>query len=176
MDYRIKDEKNVLKAAQAVWAINKYYTLACNQQDYYTVRQFLKPQASKLRETYLLLKNLHMKYQMVDTADLPQISNALFHMLGYFKKVLRPNERQELNQLIKENPRKALLELEHYAFLYDMTYLTQSNIWQFQRTKPFNQVIIPITHGSMTYLPNELLWMGDYLIIKEKSDNHLPTF
>lgn len=176
MKKQINDKKTVLKAAQAVWAANKYYILACNQQDYYSIRQFLKPQQSKLQETYLLLKNLHKQYQMVESADLPQISNALFHMLGYFKKVLTADQRQELNQLIKINPRKSLLALEHYSDLHDITYLMQSNIWPVQRRKPFNQVNIPITYDNITYLPNELLWMGNHLIIKDESDNHLRTF
>ena len=34
----ITDEKLVLQAAQAIWAMNKYLVLACNQQDYQKVR------------------------------------------------------------------------------------------------------------------------------------------
>lgn len=176
MKKQIYDEKAILKAAQAVWATNKYFILACNQQDYYNIRQFLKPQQFKLQETYHLLKNLHRQYQMIESADLPQISNALFHMLGYFKKNLPADKRQELNQLIKVNPGKSLLALEHYSYLYDITYLMQSNIWPTQRTKPFNQVSIPITHDNILYSPDELLWMGNHLIIRDKSDKHLNLF
>lgn len=121
---RINNEKDVLKAAQAVWATNKYFTLACNQQDYYTVRQYLKPKHLKLYDTYKLLKHIHTKFQDVHSGDLPQISNALFHMLGYFKKMLPDSKRQELNNLIKENPQKALLEIEYYSSLYKVTYLS----------------------------------------------------
>lgn len=167
MQQRINDEKNVLKAAQAVWATNKYFTLACNQKDYYSIREFLKPNHLKLNDTYKLLKHLNAKFQAVHSEDLPQISNALFHMLGYFKKKLPDSKRQELNQLIKDNPKKALLELERYSSFYKVTYLAQSNIWSSQRTQPFNQVNIPITDNGVTYSPNELLWMGDYLMINK---------
>lgn len=170
MQERIDTKKEVLKAAQAVWATNKYFTLACSQQDYYRIRQYLKAEELKLQDTYKLLKHINRKFQDVKSEDLPQISNALFHMLGYFKKMLPFSKRQALNELIKEHPKQALLELEYYSSLYKIRYLSQSNIWPSQRMQAFNQVNLSIPHNGVTYSPNELLWMGDYLMIKK--DNH----
>lgn len=170
-DYTINDEKSVLKAAQAVWASNKYFVLACSQQHYRKVREYLKQDNRELKAAFKLLKQINEDFKSVPTADLPQISNALYHMAGYFKKKLSNYERQELNDLIKTNPQKALYQIKNYTDYYKISYLEQSNIWPNERQKPFNLVNISIVDNGVTYPPNHLLWQGFYLIVNHTTDN-----
>jgi len=165
----IENEKVVLKAAQSVWATNKYFVLACNQSYYLKIREFLKPHNMELSAAYNLLKQVHEEFQLVPTGELPQITNALYHMAGYFKQLLSNDKRQLINRLIKENPQEALCQLEQYAFIYQVDYLKHSNIWPSQRGIPFNQIDISLTNHGVTYLPNELIWKGNHLIAQPEN-------
>lgn len=160
----IEDEKVVLKAAQTVWATNKYFILACSQQDYRRIREYLKPHYLELNTAFKLMKQLHNEYQTLSTVDLPQISNALFHMAGYFKKHISMENRQWMHGLIKKDTTKALCQMEKFTDVYQMNYLKRSNIWPDRRNLPFNQVDTTIKHHGITYNPNELFWQGNHLV------------
>lgn len=53
-----RNEKNVLKSAQTIWATNKYFVLACSQRDYQLVRELLKPDILDLGSVYDVLKRI----------------------------------------------------------------------------------------------------------------------
>lgn len=162
---RIDNQKVVLKAAQTIWATNKYFALACGQQYYRKIREYLKPNHVELDAAFQLLKQIDEEFKLVPTEELPQISNALYHMAGYFKTLLPHHDRQKLNQLIKENAYEALHQLQNDTVYYKVNYLAKSNIWPSQRSNLFNQVNISITDNGITYAPNELLWEGTHLIV-----------
>lgn len=167
---RMNDEKSVLKAAQAVWASNKYFILACSQQHYRRMREYLKPDNMKLNAAYQLLNKINEDFKSVPTEDLPQISNALYHMAGYFKKILSNHERQELNDLIKTSPQKALYQLQNYTDYYKISYLAESNIWPNERQKPFNLVNVSIVGHEVAHPPYQLFWRGFHLIVNDTTD------
>nr|WP_289037913.1 DUF1722 domain-containing protein [uncultured Allobacillus sp.] len=160
---RITDEKLALKAAQAIWAMNKYLVLACNQQDYQKVRTYLKANGRDLTAAYKILRNIETTYGHVPTEELPQLSNALYHMAGYFKKLVSSEERQRMNHYIQTNPSQALTLLEENTQKYHVRYLLHSRFWPQDREKPFNLVPIALKDHNVTYEANELLWHGDYL-------------
>lgn len=160
----ISNRKFVLKAAQSVWAANKYLVLACDQEAYRDIRQLLKPQNPKLTTAYIMLKNTEEKYRSLPSHELPQISNALYHMAGYFKMYWSSNERQEINNLIKRDPEQALAQLEEQSHLHEIEYLLRTRLWNRERVKPFNNVPISLKHESATYEANQLLWEKELVI------------
>lgn len=164
-DNIITDEKLVLQAAQSVWAKNKYLVLACSQQDYLAVRKLLRTEDLDLTAAYNVLKNIELTYCAIQTESLPQVSNALFHIAGYFKKFISAEERQEMDHLVQTNPRQALALLEEHTRRHQVPYLVQSRFWSQDREKPFNLVSISIVHENVTYQANELMWHGDYLSV-----------
>ena len=123
----ITDEKLVLQAAQAIWAMNKYLVLACNQQDYQKVRTYLKANDRDLTAAYRILRNIETTYGQVPTEELPQLSNALYHMAGYFKKLVSSEERQKMSNSIQTNFSQALTLLEENTQKYQVHYLLHSN-------------------------------------------------
>ena len=159
----ITDEKLVLQAAQAIWAMNKYLVLACNQQDYQKVRTYLKAIDRDLTAAYRILRNIETTYGQVPTEELPQLSNALYHMAGYFKKLVSSEERQKMSNSIQTNFSQALTLLEENTQKYQVHYLLHSRFWPQDREKPFNLVPVALKHHNVTYEANELLWYGDYL-------------
>lgn len=166
-DNIITDKKLVLQAAQSVWAMNKYFVLACRQQDFREMRILLRAEDHNLTAGYNILKNIEFTYYAVPTESLPQISNALFHIAGYFKKLLPREQRQEINNLILTDPSQALALLEENTRRHNVRYLLQSRFWSRDRKKPFNLVPIAIVHNNLTYQANKLTWHGDYLSFKE---------
>jgi len=162
----ITDEKLVLQAAQSVWAMNKYLVLACSQQDYLAVRKLLRTDYLDLTAAYKILKNNDLTYCAIPTESLPQVSNALFHIAGYFKKFISAEERREIDHLTQTNPRQALALLEENTRRHQVPYLLQSRFWSQDREKPFNLVPIEIVYENVPYQANELMWHGDYLSFK----------
>lgn len=162
----ITDEKLVLQAAQSVWAMNKYLILACSQRDYQDIRKLLNQGNQDLQAAYKILKNAIDTYKDVPTKNLPQVTNALYHIAGYFKENISGEERQTMNAMILTNPDKALEELEAYSRNLEVDYLLSSSIWSGARAKPFNLVPIALTDKGKTYEPNALLWRGSYVTFK----------
>lgn len=160
----IKNEKLVLKAAQSVWAINKYFVLACSQQQYRKVRELLKPQTQDLPAAYAILKEVNTTFKDVPTATLSQITNALYHMAGYFKKHLQDTERQHVHNLIEKDTYLALELLEMYSSLYKVHYLLDSNIWPSKRSYPFNQLPSSFMTKKVSDNISHFYWQGDYII------------
>lgn len=165
----IDSESLVLKAAQAVWAANKYFILACSQQDYRNIRNCLKPQQLNLNLAYQLIKKHQLRFQSVPGHLLPEIENTLYHMAGYFKKSLKSNQKAALNELIKQDAAKSFHLLEQYTIDFQVGYLLQSNIWRSNRWKTFNMVKKTLKDKGSVYKANELIWYGDYCIARVSS-------
>lgn len=165
-DKIIIDEKLVLRAAEIVWAKNKYFTLACSHRDYSEVRKLLRPGDCDLKAAYHILKSVHDKFRDVPTENLPQVSNALYHIAGYFKKLIPREDRQRMNVMIRTNPGSVIEELELYTQRFSIDYLLHSYIWPERRTVPFNRVPIHLLNNNENYQASELLWEGDYLTFK----------
>lgn len=164
---RIENPKLVLKAAQAVWAANKYFVLACNQRDYLQIRQDLRPDVLRLEKVYATLDDVWKQFSDVKTEQLPQLKNALYHISGYFRGKLPDEKRQEMDGLIRTDPKLALEKLEKYTFELNIEYLQMSTLWQRHRTKPFDEVPIAMKHKSVIYLKNQLCWKGNYVLMNQ---------
>lgn len=162
----ITDEKLVLRAAEIVWARNKYLILACSQRDYCEVRKLLRQGERDLKAAYHILKNAQDTFGDVPTENLPQVSNALYHIAGYFKKLIPQEDRQIMNLMIQTNPRKALVELEINTQRFSINYLLDSRIWPELRIEPFNLVPIHLLGKDKIYPASEILWKGDHLVLK----------
>lgn len=158
----IDSESLVLKAAQTVWAVNKYFILACSQQDYRNIRNCLKPQQLNLNLAYQLIKKQQLRFQSVPGHLLPEIENTLYHMAGFFKNNLKSNQKAALNELIKQDAAEAFRLLEQYTIDFHVNYLLQSNIWNSNRWKTFNIVNTTLKEKNSVYKPGELFWYGDY--------------
>lgn len=164
----ITNRKIVIKAAQTIWAMNKYFVLACDQNIYRQFRTDLKPNQADLSAVYHQLQAIQIKYQTTMTSNLPQITNALYHIAGYFKNHLSASERRALNELIQTDTRDALKQLEKYTKSYQITYLNQSNIWPKDRKSPFNLINQPFTIFGLTYPAQTIYWYGEYLVLKQE--------
>lgn len=164
----LKDPKLVLKAAQSVWATNKYYVLACSQEAYLNVRQLLRPDQVELLAAYEVLQQVEHEFKDVERADLPQIENSLFHVAGYFKTIYSNQERQEMHILIQENPAKALKKLAGSTYQHQIAYLTQSRLWSSERKTSFNEVRGEIRHKGIIYPPKTFMWHGNSVSFVKK--------
>lgn len=169
----ICNQRLILKAAQSVWAANKYFVLACSQQQYRKVREHLRPENVKLVKAYEVLSDVYTAFKEVPSTDLPQITNALYHISGYFKKVLPSAARQELDMLIQVNPKEALRILESYTLHYQVDYLLNCSLWPSKRGNCFNQITALLKDKGKTYPPNTLYWNGNSVIFKQKESNDI---
>lgn len=168
-DFQKTDEqKLVLKTAQAVWAANKYFVLACGQEYYLQIRYLLRPDVCQLEAAYEVLTEVATKFKTVKSEELPQLINALYHIAGYFKEKLSNKERQQLNHLIQENPNLALEMLEKYTFAFNIDYLCVSTIWQKHRMHPFDEVPVVLKHKGIVYVERQLAWKGNHILVKRK--------
>lgn len=163
---RIDEPKFVMKAAHAVWAANKYFVLACRQQDYLKIRELLKPEKIQTQAAYEVLESVVHQFSDVKSKDLPQLENALYHIAGYFKNQLTKEQRQQLNCLIQDHPEEALARLDHYRRLFDIDYLQNTTLWQGSRAKLFNEVPVELSYKNVTYPKGELIWKGHYVLVK----------
>lgn len=165
---KIDEQKFVLKAAQAVWAANKYFVLACGQEYYLRIRYLLRPDVRELEAAYDVLTEVATKFKTIKSEELPQLINALFHIAGYFKEKLSTEERQQLNHLIQTNPHLALDRLEDYTFAFNIDYLCVSTIWQKHRMYAFDEVPVGLKHKGITYEERQLAWKGNHVLVKRK--------
>lgn len=142
----IHTKKTVQKASEAVWAANKYFVLACSQQD--------------LLSAYQQLHETEITHQTIASRDLPELSNALCHVLGYFKQELSQQDRQRINDQIKTEPEKALQALETLTFKHRKSYLMPCRLWQ--RDRFFNEVPVAMMFEGHHFEAYTWRWCGDY--------------
>ncbi|SDI68663.1 DUF1722 domain-containing protein [Natribacillus halophilus] len=157
----ITSRKNVGKAAEAVWAANKYFVMACSQAQYRQISTAFRPDQRDLLHAYEQLSEIERAHQTVASANLPELTNALYHMLGYFKKELCRDERQQMNQLITNKPETALQDLEKLTFEHEKPYLMPCRLWR--RQIGFNEVPVAMKIGGSRYAPYTWKWYGDHL-------------
>jgi len=161
VDKRIEDEKFIRQLAQAVWAANKYFVLACSQVDYLAIRHHINSDREGLLQAYHVLESVIRKYGKEKNSQLAELTNSLYHMSGYFKKYLSNEERQKLDHLIRTDQQQALEEIEALAIQHKVTYLTMSMMWRENRTAVFNRNQKKMKYAGVNYEPNELSWQGD---------------
>ncbi|MBB6449643.1 hypothetical protein HNR44_001621 [Geomicrobium halophilum] len=159
-----RSKKTIQKASESVWAANKYFVLACSQKQYQSIREDFRPDQRHLLSAYQQIQETENTYQTVTSGDLPELSNALYHLLGYFKQELSQEHRQMLNEEIKKEPQKVLRELETLTFEYRKSYLMPCRLWQ--RDKAFNEVPVAMKIEGQHFEPYTLHWCGDYIIQK----------
>lgn len=162
---RIDNEKALLKAAHSVWAANKYFVLACSQDNYNEIRRLLRPENKELTAAYKILDEVNARFITVPSGKLLQISNALYHIVGYFKKRVSKEKRDEIIYLIESNPQESISELENQTKMHHVEYLSNARIWPILRDKPFNIIPLKLKVGEEVYSQNELLWIGNHLAL-----------
>lgn len=167
MDEKKTEQKLVLKVAEKVWAANKYFVLACSQQQYLKIRQYLRPDNPQLIAAFETLQAVEEQFRYVERAKLPQIENSLYHMAGYFKTFLSNEQRRAMDVLIRQDPHEALQQLEQYTSQFAVQYLAISRVWPSQQETVFNELPVSIKHKGETYLAKSLTWHGDYVVEKE---------
>lgn len=151
----IADRKSVLKAAEAVWGANKYFVLACSQHSYLEIRRHFRE--GHLTAAYQELRQTEMDFVDIPSAELPQLENALYHILGYFKKKVSQEERQMMNKMIPDEPGEALNLLKEWTFRQDVDYLKPCRLWQ--RKQAFQLVPVPIQNKERS----TFMWEGTLL-------------
>lgn len=162
-DLLISNKKSILTATQSVWAVNKYFVLACSQTDYNKVRKLLRSDNLDIKSAYHILKKVNDVFQLIPSGELPEISNALYHMAGYFKKQLSKEKRDHLIYLIEDSPTEALIILEELTKGHNQDYLLKARIWVDLRNKPFNLIRTKLKDSGITYNSDELVWIEDHL-------------
>lgn len=167
---KIDDQKFVLKTAQAVWAANKYFVLACGQEYYLQIRYLLRPDVCQFEAAFDVLTEVATKFKTIKNEELPQLINALYHIAGYFKEKLSTEERQQLNHLIQTHPNLALDMLEEYTFAYNIDYLCVSTIWQKNRMHSFDEVPVVLKHQGNVYVERQLTWKGNHVLVNQKME------
>lgn len=157
----IHEEKTVIKGAEAVWGANKYFVLACSQRRYLKIREHFKNK--DLHAAFRILKQTDHEYEGTPSDKLPELDNALYHILGYFKKKVSDDQRQMVNDLIPNDPIKALNQLERWTHLYEVDYLKPCRLWK--RGQPFQLVPISIPGKKVYDRSERVMWEGDYLSV-----------
>lgn len=161
IDKQIESSKFIRQLAQDVWAANKYFVLACSQVDYLAIRHHMNSDGDGLLQAYAVLENVIERYGGERNCQLPELTNSLYHMSGYFKKYLSNEERQKLDSLIRTNQQQALEEIEALVFQYNVTYLVMSLMWKENRAAIFNRNQKKMKYAGVFYEQNELIWQGD---------------
>lgn len=154
----------VLKVAQACWAANKYFVLACSQSHYQRIRAELREGIQGVEAAYQLIKEIENTYKDTASEDLPQIRNTLYHMAGYFKNLTPRKDRREMDQFIQESPKKALDRLEVLTVEHEVEYLLHTRLWKRQREDAFNNLAVPLRHKGTIYPPYTLWLENDYVV------------
>ncbi len=158
-------ENAVKKAAESVWAASKYWTMAVDQKIYLALRGYFRQEQLQLKRAFECLKETEAQFGNARVTDLPGLSNALFHVLGYFKKRMESEERQKVHTLIQNKPADALSVLHEWTKHYQVDYLMTSRLWR--REIPFNQVPASLKIEGKTDPPYTWEWYGDHLRFSE---------
>ena len=90
-------QKNIRRECEELWAKNKYYVLSKSQKAYLEIREYLKEKE---------LDILWLNEKIQETRDMKEskkdFSNAVLHVLGYFKKKASTIEKQALFNILNE--------------------------------------------------------------------------
>ncbi|ASK62248.1 hypothetical protein CFK37_08780 [Virgibacillus phasianinus] len=152
--------KHVKKGAESVWAANKYLVMACGQNRYREIRKSFRD-TTDFRTSFTLLAQVEKEFHSISSKELPELSNALYHILGYFKNVLSAKDRNYLNNLIADNSEQALAKLEEHAQYQHIDYLMSCRLWN--RKSAFNDIPITLHVEGETHPSYTLLWEENQL-------------
>ena len=120
----IKKEKVL---CQKQWAKNKYLVLSYSSKIYLEIRTYLKQE-----EVYLEKVNKLIKQAINLPEDKGQVTNALHHVWGYFKKFATKEEKDNFFDMIedyhinKTTKEDLIEEVKKLLEKYPNTYLEQS--------------------------------------------------
>ena len=112
---------------QKLWAKNKYLVLSYSSKIYLEIRTYLKQEEVSQNKVSELIK------QAVSLPeDKGQVTNALHHVWGYFKKYATKEEKDNFFEMIEEYhnniyKKEALIkEVKHLLNKYPNKYLEES--------------------------------------------------
>ena len=112
---------------QKLWAKNKYLVLSYSSKIYLEIRTYLKQEEVSQNKVIELIK------QAVSLPDdKGQVTNALHHVWGYFKKYATKEEKDNFFEMIEEYhnniyKKEALIkEVKHLLNKYPNKYLEES--------------------------------------------------
>ena len=112
---------------QKLWAKNKYLVLSYSSKIYLEIRTYLKQEEVSQNKVSELIK------QAVSLPeDKGQVTNALHHVWGYFKKYATKEEKENFFEMIEEYhnniyKKEALIkEVKHLLNKYPNKYLEES--------------------------------------------------
>ena len=120
----IKKEKVL---CQKQWAKNKYLVLSYSSKIYLEIRTYLKQEEVSLEKVNELIKQAISLPE-----DKGQVTNALHHVWGYFKKSATKEEKDNFFELIedyhinKTTKENLIEEVKKLLEKYPNTYLEQS--------------------------------------------------
>ena len=114
---------------QKLWAKNKYLVLSYSSKIYLEIRTYLKQEEVSQNKVSELIK------QAVSLPeDKGQVTNALHHVWGYFKKYATKEEKENFFEMIEEYhnniyKKEALIkEVKHLLNKYPNKYLEESTL------------------------------------------------
>ena len=120
----IKKEKVL---CQKQWAKNKYLVLSYSSKIYLEIRTYLKQEEVSLEKVNKLIKQAISLPE-----DKGQVTNALHHVWGYFKKFATKEEKDNFFEMIedyhtnKTTKEDLIEEVKKLLEKYPNTYLEQS--------------------------------------------------
>ena len=113
--------------SQKLWAKNKYLVLSHSSKIYLEIRTYLKKEEVSQNKVSELIK------QAVSLPeDKGQVTNALHHVWGYFKKYATKEEKDNFFEIIEEyhnnkyKKEDLLKEVKHLLNKYPNKYLEES--------------------------------------------------
>lgn len=121
--------KNIRKECEELWAKNKYYVLSKSHKEYLGIREYLK--GNELDVSFMKEKIQKIKDMNESRKD---FSNAVLHVLGYFKEDASAVEKQELFNILNEymegkNNQNAVIEyINTLLKKYPNEYLEKSTL------------------------------------------------
>ena len=121
------NNKEVRVQCQKLWAKNKYLVLSHSSKIYLEIRTYLKQEEVSQNKVSELIK------QAVSLPeDKGQVTNALHHVWGYFKKYATKEEKDNFFEMIEEyhnnkyKKEDLIKEVKHLLKKYPNKYLEES--------------------------------------------------
>ena len=112
---------------QKLWAKNKYLVLSYSSNIYLEIRTYLKQEEVSLEKVNKLIKQAISLPE-----DKGQVTNALHHVWGYFKKLATKEEKDNFFEMIEEyhnnkyKKEDLIKEVQYLLKKYPNKYLEES--------------------------------------------------
>ena len=114
---------------QKLWAKNKYLVLSYSSKIYLEIRTYLKQEEVSQNKVSELIKQA-----VTLPEDKGQVTNALHHVWGYFKKYATKEEKDNFFEMIEEyhnnkyKKEDLIKEVKHLLNKYPNKYLEESTL------------------------------------------------